>query len=144
MLKSRTPIPSPLRTPLDAWKRGFRFQEIFSETRMKPGISRDLAYSLRVMGFKGSPVRAERHGALEDPHVLRETSEDRRRRPQLNPTVPTWDKVYSLRALDALGEFPFFGGSNTWLQYVGREDSSRTLGFGLPVLLAATDRSPPR
>ena len=30
-----------------------------------------------------------------------------------NPAVPTGDKVYSLRALDALGEFPCFGGSTT-------------------------------
>ena len=30
-----------------------------------------------------------------------------------NPAVPTWDKVYSLRALDALGEFPCLGGSTT-------------------------------
>ena len=47
-------------TPLDAWKRGFRLQEIFSETPMKPSISRDLAYYLWVMGFRGSPVRIER------------------------------------------------------------------------------------
>ena len=69
-----------------------------------------MAYKLLVMGFRGSPVRAERHSALEDPYVLRETSEDRRRRPEFNPAVPIWDKVYSLRALDALGEFPCFGG----------------------------------
>ena len=30
-----------------------------------------------------------------------------------NPAVPTWDKVYSLRALDALGEFLCFGGCTT-------------------------------
>ena len=30
-----------------------------------------------------------------------------------NPAVPTEDKVYSLRALDALREFPCFGGSTT-------------------------------
>ena len=42
-----------------------------------------------------------------------------------NPAVPTGDKVYSLRALDALGEFSCFSGSNTLLQYVGRENSIR-------------------
>ncbi len=30
-----------------------------------------------------------------------------------NPAVPIRDKVYSPRALDALGEFPSFGGSTT-------------------------------
>ena len=38
-----------------------------------------------------------------------------------NPAVPIGDKVYSLRALDALGEFPCLGGSTTWLHDVGRE-----------------------
>ncbi len=99
----------------------------FPKIRIKPGISRDMAYNLWVMGFRGSPVRAERHCALEDPLVLRETSEDRRRRPEVNPAVPTWDKVYSLRALDALGEFPCSGGSTTELHDVGHENSG--LGF---------------
>ena len=44
-------------TPLDPWNSGFRLREIFSETRMKPRISRDLAYNMSVMGFRGSPVR---------------------------------------------------------------------------------------
>ncbi len=48
-----------------------------------------------------------------DPDVLRETSGGRRRRPELNPAVPIRGKVYSLRALDALGEFPCLGGSTT-------------------------------
>ena len=34
--------------------------------------------------FRGSPVRAERHRALEDPYVLSKTSEGRRRRRQLS------------------------------------------------------------
>ena len=129
-------------TPLDPWNPGFRLQNIFSETRMKPGISRDLAYILSVMGFRGSPVRirpsrltlrstlfllwglfafaedqsgrtdsagsrsedasgagGERQnrrfepsvGASSiDPRLLRETSGGRRRRPELNPAVPTY------------------------------------------------------
>jgi hypothetical protein len=40
-------------TPLDAWKRRFRLQEILSKAPMKPGISHDMAYNLGVMGFKG-------------------------------------------------------------------------------------------
>ena len=78
-------------TPLDAWIPGFRLREIFSETRMKPGIPRDLAYNLRVMGFRGSPVRAERSSqGSKSQTSSRETSEDRRRRPQISRGVQSF------------------------------------------------------
>ena len=61
-----------------------------------------------VQGVAGSSRASAR--LFEDPRGFRETSGGHRRRPELNPAVPTEDKVYSLRVLDALGEFPCFRG----------------------------------
>ncbi len=36
-------------------KRGSGYRAILPETRMKPGISGDLAYIMSVLGFRGSP-----------------------------------------------------------------------------------------
>ncbi len=55
-------------------------------------------------GARGSPVRTERHRALEDPYVLRETSEGCRRRPKLNPAVPIEEAaVQNVHYLVAVG-----------------------------------------